>query len=171
MATDTAALAYQVPGGMLSNLISQLKTQNAMDKFNDVLLEVPNVRKDMGYPPLVTPTSQIVGVQAVLNVLAGERYKMVSKETKAYLRGEYGQAPGEINAEVQHQIVGDDVITGRFADTLAPEIENAKEKLGDTARSEEDVLSYILFPQVAEKFFDERREREEKRAKYTIEAI
>ena len=171
MATDTAALAYQVPGGMLSNLISQLKTQNAMDKFDEVLLEVPNVRKDMGYPPLVTPTSQIVGVQAVLNVLAGERYKMVSKETKAYLRGEYGRAPGEINKELQKKIVGDDIIEGRFADTLEPLFEKTKEELGDTARSDEDVLSYIAFPQVAEKFFDERREREEKKAKYTIEAI
>lgn len=171
MATDTDALNYQVPGGMLSNLISQLKAQNSMDKFGEALAEVPNVRKDLGYPPLVTPTSQIVGVQAVLNVLAGERYKNVSNEVKAYLRGEYGRAPGEINKELQKKIVGDNIIEGRFADGLEPIFDATKAKLGDNARCDEDVLSYIAFPQVAEKFFAERVEREEKVAKYTIEAI
>ncbi len=171
MGTDTDALKYQVPGGMLSNLISQLKAQNSMDRFEEVLLEVPNVRRDLGYPPLVTPTSQIVGVQAVNNVLAGERYKNVSKEVKAYLRGEYGQAPGEIDAELQHRVVEGSIITGRFADTLEPEFDKTKEELGSLARSDEDVLSYILFPQVSEKFFHERARKEENRAKYTIEAL
>lgn len=171
MGTDADALLYQVPGGMLSNLISQLKAQKSMDKFADALTEIPGVRKDLGYPPLVTPTSQIVGVQAVSNVLAGERYKNVSKEVKAYLRGEYGQAPGEINRELQHQVVGDDIVEGRYADTLAPEFEKTKAELGDTARSDEDVLSYIVFPQVAEKFFKEREERERNRVSYTIEAV
>ncbi|MDD6807978.1 MAG: pyruvate carboxylase subunit B [Oscillospiraceae bacterium] len=171
MGTDTDALTYQVPGGMLSNLISQLKMQNAMDKFEDVLYEVPRVREDLGYPPLVTPTSQIVGVQATNNILAGERYKNVTKEVKAYLRGEYGTAPGEINKELQKNVVGDDVISGRFADTLEPAFEKTKAELGDMARSDEDVLSYIAFPQVAEKFFAERKAREEKIVKYTIEEI
>lgn len=171
MGTDSAALNYQVPGGMLSNLISQLKLQNAMDKFEDVLLEVPRVREDLGYPPLVTPTSQIVGVQATNNVLAGERYKNVTKEVKALLRGEYGKTPGEVNKELQKEVVGDDIITGRFADTLEPAFEKTKAELGDTARSDEDVLSYIAFPQVAEKFFAQRKEKEEKTVKYTIEEI
>ena len=171
LGTDTDALVYQVPGGMLSNLISQLKAQNSMDRFHEVLAEVPNVRKDMGYPPLVTPTSQIVGAQAVSNVLAGERYKNVSNEVKAYLRGEYGRAPGEINRELQHKVVGDDVVTCRYADLLEPEFEKIKVQLGDMARSDEDVLSYIAFPNVAERFFSERAAREERRSKYTIETI
>lgn len=171
LSTDTDALNYQVPGGMLSNLISQLKLQNAMDKFEDVLLEVPAVRKDLGYPPLVTPTSQIVGVQATNNVLAGERYKNVTKEVKAYLRGEYGKAPGDINKELQTEIVGDDVIKGRYADTLEPQFEKTKAELKGIARSDEDVLSYIAFPQVAEKFFDDRKQKEENKATYTIEQI
>ena len=171
MATDADALNYQVPGGMISNLISQLKQQNSMDRFSDVLLEVPNVRRDLGYPPLVTPTSQIVGAQAVMNVLAGERYKNVSNEVKAYLRGEYGKAPGEVNKEIQHQIVGDDVITERYADRLEPAFEKMKAEIGETARRDEDVLSYIAFPQVAEKFFKERAERETKIVKYNIVAI
>lgn len=171
LSTDTDALNYQVPGGMLSNLISQLKLQNAMDKFEDVLLEVPAVRKDLGYPPLVTPTSQIVGVQATNNVLAGERYKNVTKEVKAYLRGEYGKAPGEVNKELQAEIVGDDVIKGRYADTLEPQFEKAKAELKGVAKCDEDVLSYIAFPQVAEKFFADRKQKEENKATYTIEQI
>ena len=171
MGTDADALNYQIPGGMLSNLISQLKQTNSMDKFSEVLLEVPGVRKDLGYPPLVTPTSQIVGAQAALNVLAGARYQNVTNEVKAYLRGEYGKAPGEVNEELRKEIVGDDVIVGRFADGLEPAFDKIKAELGDMARRDEDVLSYIAFPQVAEKFFEERREREEKVAKYTIEAI
>ncbi len=171
MSTDTDALNYQVPGGMLSNLISQLKTQNAMEKFDEVLAEVPAVRKDLGYPPLVTPTSQIVGVQAVNNVLAGERYKNVTKEVKAYLRGEYGRAPGEIDKELQKKVVGDDIISGRYADGLEPAFDKTKAELGDVARCDEDVLSYISFPQVAEKFFDARKAKEEKTVKYTISAL
>ena len=171
MATDSDALNYQVPGGMLSNLIAQLKAQNSMDRFAEALAEVPNVRRDLGYPPLVTPTSQIVGVQAVSNVLAGERYKNVSNEVKAYLRGEYGRAPGEINKELQKKIVGDDVITGRYADSLEPQFEKVKAQLGSKARCDEDVLSYIAFPQVAERFFAQREENESRRVKYTIEAM
>lgn len=150
---DTNTLLYQVPGGMLSNLISQLKEANAEDKYYDVLAEIPRVREDFGYPPLVTPTSQIVGSQAVLNVLAGERYKMVTKESKALLRGEYGQLPAPVNEEVRKKAIGDqEVITCRPADLLQPEMEKYREESRAFAKSEEDVLSYALFPQVAEKF-------------------
>ena len=172
MATDTDALTNKVPGGMLSNLMAQLETMNALDRLDEVLEEVPAVRKDMGYPPLVTPMSQIVGVQAVNNVLAGERYKNVSKEATAYLRGEYGRAPGEVNAELQKKVLGDEQpLTCRYADTLEPQFEKTKAELGETARSDEDVLSYIAFPQVAEKFFAERKEKEERKVKFSIEAI
>ena len=154
---DTNTLLYQVPGGMLSNLISQLKQANAEDKYYDVLAEVPRVREDFGYPPLVTPTSQIVGTQAVMNVLVGERYKMVTKESKGLLRGEYGQVLGEVNEDVRKKCIGDaEVITCRPADLLEPELEKYKAELGDIARSEEDVLSYALFPAVAKKYFDWR---------------
>jgi oxaloacetate decarboxylase alpha subunit len=130
------------------------------------------VRADLGYPPLVTPMSQMVGVQAAANVLAGERYKNVSKEVKAYLRGEYGKAPGEVNSELVKKVLGDEQpVTGRFADTLKPEFENTKAKLGDTARSDEDVLSYIAFPQIAEKFFKARSEAETNRVNYTIRKV
>ena len=153
---DPNALLYQVPGGMLSNLISQLKQQNAEDKYYEVLAEVPRVRKDFGYPPLVTPTSQIVGTQAVLNVLMG-RYKMISKESKGLLRGEYGKLPGEVNEEVRCMAIGDDeVITCRPADLIEPELPKYREEAKDFAKSEEDILSYALFPQVAKKFFDTR---------------
>ena len=153
---DTKTLIYQVPGGMLSNLLSQLKQANAEDKYYDVLAEVPRVRKDCGYPPLVTPTSQIVGTQAVLNVHAGERYKMVTKETKAMLRGEYGALPAPVNEDVRKKAIGNDkVITCRPADLLQPELEKyaAEMKEKGIGKSAEDVLSYALFPQVAEKFF------------------
>ena len=154
---DTNTLLYQVPGGMLSNLISQLKQANASDKYYDVLEEIPRVRKDFGYPPLVTPTSQIVGTQAVMNVLAGERYKMVPKESKGLLRGEYGKLPGEVNEEVRKKAIGDaEVITCRPADQLEPELEKYRAEAGDLAKSDEDVLSYALFPQVASKFLAER---------------
>ncbi len=155
---DTNTLLYQVPGGMLSNLLSQLKQANAEDKYYDVLKEIPEVRKDFGYPPLVTPTSQIVGTQAVLNVLSGERYKMVTKESKGLLKGEYGKVPGEVNVEVRQKagISEDEVITCRPADLIAPELEKYKEEAKDLAKSEEDVLSYALFPQVATKFLEER---------------
>lgn len=169
LGTDTDALVYQVPGGMLSNLIAQLKQQNAMDKLDDVLQETPRVRKDMGYPPLVTPMSQMVGVQAATNVLLGERYKSVSKEVKAYLRGEYGKAPGEIDPELVEKVLGEEkTITGRFADTLEPEFDKVKEQLKGLAKNDEDVLSYIAFPQIAEKFFKEREERAATKVTYTI---
>ena len=169
MATDTQCLTYQVPGGMLSNLLSQLKQMNALDKFDEALAETPKVRADMGYPPLVTPTSQMVGVQAVRNVLDGQRYKTVSKEIKAYCRGEYGTTPAPINAEIQAQILGDEKpLSGRYADTLAPIVEPTREKLAGIARSDEDVLSYIAFPNLAEKYFEERKEKEENMATYTI---
>ena len=172
MSTDTDALTYQVPGGMLSNLVSQLTMQNALDRLPEVLSEVPRVREDLGYPPLVTPTSQMVGVQAAQNVLLGERYKNVSKEIKAYLRGEYGTAPGKIDEALLTKVMGDEKpITCRFADLLEPGMEKAKEEIGDKAKCIEDVLSYVAFPQVAEKFFDKREEKARNTVKYTIQAI
>ncbi len=172
LATDTKALNYQVPGGMLSNLVAQLTAQGKMDKFDEVLLETPRVREDLGYPPLVTPMSQMVGVQATNNVLAGERYKNVSKEVKSYLRGEYGKAPGEVNEDVRKQILGDaTLIEGRYADTLEPAFEAAKAEIGDKAKSDEDVLSYIAFPAQAEKFFDYREEMKDKIYTYEFKAV
>ena len=173
MGTDTQCLNYQIPGGMLSNLLSQLKSLNALDKFDEALKETPAVRKDMGYPPLVTPTSQLVGTQAVQNVLAGERYKNVGAEIKAYCRGEYGRTPAPIDPEVRAKILGEEKpIEGRYADSLPTDtFEKTAEKLGDTAKCEEDVLSYIAFPAVAEKFFDNRRVEEEKKVRYSIEAL
>jgi len=153
------ALMYQVPGGMLSNLLSQLKQAGASDKLQEVLEEVPRVREDAGYPPLVTPTSQIVGTQAVFNVLMGERYKNVTKEFKGMIKGDYGKTPCPIAPEFVKKIIGDEKqITGRPADAIAPELETLKSKLGDKARQDEDVLSYALFDQVALKFFDKRDE-------------
>ena len=173
MATDTQCLTYQIPGGMLSNLLSQLKMLGKLDKFDEALLETPRVRADMGYPPLVTPTSQLVGTQAVQNVLAGERYKNVGAEMKAYCRGEYGKTPAPIDPEVRAKILGGDKpIEGRFAETLPDDLyEKAAAELGDTAKCEEDVLSYISFPPVAEKFFAERKAAEEKKVRYSIEKL
>ena len=169
MATDTQCLTYQVPGGMLSNLMSQLKQMNAMDRFDEALAETPKVRADMGYPPLVTPTSQMVGVQAVRNVLDGQRYKTVSKEIKAYCRGEYGRTPAPIDAEIQKSILGDEQpLTGRYADTLEPIVDKTRKELEGVARCDEDVLSYIAFPSLAEKFFENRKAREENECIYTI---
>ena len=158
---DTNTLLYQVPGGMLSNLISQLKQAGKEDKYYDVLAEIPRVREDFGYPPLVTPSSQIVGTQAVLNIITGERYKMVPKESKAMLRGEYGKLPGTVNEEVRAKagIKPEDVITCRPADLLEPELPKYREEYKDLARSEEDVLSLALFPQVAPKFINRRNLR------------
>ena len=155
---DTNTLRYQVPGGMLSNLISQLHEAGKDDKYYDVLAEIPRVRADFGYPPLVTPSSQIVGTQAVMNVIMGERYKVFPKESKAMLRGEYGQLPGEVNEEVRAKagILPEDVITCRPADLLEPELEKYREEFKDLARSDEDVLSLALFPQVAPKFLKAR---------------
>lgn len=158
---DTNTLLYQVPGGMLSNLISQLKQAGKEDKYYDVLAEIPRVREDFGYPPLVTPSSQIVGTQAVLNIITGERYKMVPKESKAMLRGEYGKLPGTVNEEVRAKagIKPEDVITCRPADLLEPELPKYREEYKDLAKSKEDVLSLALFPQVAPKFINRRNLR------------
>ena len=154
---DTKALMYQVPGGMLSNMLGQLKQAGQEDRYYDVLAEVPRVREDFGYPPLVTPTSQIVGTQAVMNIIGGERYKMVPKESKGLLRGEYGKLPGKVNEEVRKKCIGDDkVITCRPADLLEPELAKYRKEAGALAKSEEDVLSYALFPQVASKFLEAR---------------
>ncbi|MDE6401029.1 MAG: oxaloacetate decarboxylase subunit alpha [Clostridiales bacterium] len=154
---DVNALIYQVPGGMLSNLISQLKQQNASDRLTEVLEEVPRVRADLGYPPLVTPSSQIVGTQAVLNVLMGERYKTVTKETKGGLAGEYGKLPIEPDAKIVKKIIGDTPrITCRPADNIAPELDKYKKEIEEYAIQEEDVLTYALFPQLAIPFFKKR---------------
>lgn len=158
LGVDINTLLYQVPGGMLSNLISQLRDAGKSDKFMDVLAEVPRVREDAGYPPLVTPTSQIVGSQAVFNIIGGERYKMVTKEFKAMMRGEYGRLPAPVNEEVRKKCIGDDeVITVRPADLLKPELDNYREEIKDVMEQEEDVLTYAMFPQVAPKFFEYRR--------------
>ena len=162
MGNATDALIYQVPGGMLSNLVAQLTAQKALDKLDAVLLEVPKVRKDLGYPPLVTPMSQMVGVQAPVNVLTGGRYKNVSTEIKAYVKGEYGRAPGKIDPEVQKLVLGDEKpITQRYADLLEPGFEKAKRELGERAHSDEDVLSYIAFPAQAEAYFEKRDRKED----------
>ncbi|MDD4690104.1 MAG: oxaloacetate decarboxylase subunit alpha [Eubacteriales bacterium] len=165
MGVDINTLLYQVPGGMLSNLVSQLKQQGKEDKLDEVLREVPEVRKDLGYPPLVTPSSQIVGSQAVLNVLAGERYKMISKETKGIVKGEYGRTPVAISEEIKKKIIGDEPqITSRFADTLKPELDTLRKECAQWIEQDEDVLSYALFGQVAEKFFQQRED-----AKHQVE--
>jgi oxaloacetate decarboxylase alpha subunit len=143
---------------MLSNLVSQLKQSNALDKYEEVLKEVPKVREDFGYPPLVTPTSQIVGTQAVLNVVMGERYKMVPKESKALVKGEYGKTPAPIPDQVYKKILGDEEpITCRPADLLSPELDSIRNEMKEYLEQEEDVLSYALFPQVAENFFKFRQ--------------
>ncbi len=155
------SLLYQVPGGMLSNLMSQLKQANQSDKLQAVLEEVPRVREDAGYPPLVTPTSQIVGTQAVYNVLMGERYKTVTKEFKGLVRGDYGKTPVPIKPEFVKKIIGDEKqITCRPADLLKPELETLRAQLGDKAHQDEDVLSYALFDKVALKFFENRDKAE-----------
>ena len=158
MGVDVNALIYQVPGGMLSNLVSQLKQQNSIDKLQEVLNEVPKVRADLGYPPLVTPSSQIVGTQAVLNVMMGERYKMASKETKAVVKGEYGKTSMPISDEIRKKVIGDEKpITCRPADLIEPELDKIKDLMKEYFEQDEDVLSYALFPQVAEDFFKYRR--------------
>lgn len=158
LAVDANALIYQVPGGMLSNLLSQLKQAGKEDKLEEVLKEVPRVRKDAGYPPLVTPSSQIVGTQAVFNVIMGERYKMVTKEFKGIVRGEYGRTPVSIDPEFRKKIIGDDTpIDCRPADLLEPELDKLKKECAEWTEQEEDVLSYAQFGQVAVKFFENRR--------------
>ena len=154
---DVNVIRYQIPGGMYSNFIAQLEQQKALDRLPEVLAELPRLRKEMGYPPLVTPSSQIVGSQAVLNVLAGERFKMVSNETKAYMRGLYGLPPGEVDDAVRRKVIGDEaLITVRPADLLPPGLEEARREAAPLAESAQDVLSYALFPPQARKFLEER---------------
>ena len=163
LGVNIKTLLYQVPGGMLSNLVSQLEQQGASDKFYEVLEEVPKVRKDFGEPPLVTPSSQIVGTQAVLNVLTGERYKMITNESKALLRGEYGQTVKPMNKEVQKKAIGDEKpITCRPADLLEPELSKIEAEMSQWKEQDEDVLTYALFPQVATEFFKYRAAQENK---------
>lgn len=169
---DPNALLYHVPGGMLSNLLSQLKQANAEDRFEEVLQEVPRVRKDFGYPPLVTPTSQIVGTQAVLNVLSGERYSMFPKESKMLFRGEYGRLPGEVNEEVREKALGgESLIDCRPADLLAPEMDHMREETAEYAKTDEDILSCALFPQVAPAFLKKKYEESEMNIVREIEAV
>jgi len=154
---DVRVLQYQIPGGMISNLVSQLREQNALDRYEEVLAEVPRVRAELGYPPLVTPASQIVGTQATLNVLLGERYKIVPQEVKAYVKGLYGRPPAPIDERIKEMILGDEQpIDCRPADLLEPGYEKAATEIGNLAQSEEDVLSYALFPQVARTFLERR---------------
>jgi len=158
-AVDASVLIHQIPGGMISNLISQLKEQNAMHKFGEVLKETPRVRKDLGYPPLVTPTSQIVGTQAVINVLSGERYKTVLKEVKDYVKGLYGRHPGQIDSTLGKKILGDEkIIACRPADLIPPELEKIRQEAGTLVKSDEDLLTYALFPQIASDFLKERNQ-------------
>jgi len=155
--TEPKTLQYQVPGGMLSNMIYQMKTLNASDKFEEVLAEVPRVREDLGFPPLVTPMSQMVGAQAVFNVISGTRYKIIPTEIKNYVKGLYGKTASPISEEIKKLIIGDDeVITVRPADLLSDGFEQLKSEIGDLAQSEQDVLSYALFPPVAKEFFERR---------------
>lgn len=163
MGVDVNALIYQVPGGMLSNLVSQLKQSNALEKYDEVLKEIPRVREDFGYPPLVTPTSQIVGTQAVLNIITGERYKMVPKESKALVKGQYGKTPAPISEEIKKNILKDEEqITCRPADLIEPELDKIKAEIKNIIKQDEDVLSYALLPQVALKFFDYRTNMQNK---------
>ena len=154
---DTRIMVNQVPGGMMSNLSHQLKEQGALNRMNEVLAEIPHVREDLGFPPLVTPTSQIVGTQAVLNVLTGKRYKSITNEVKLYLQGRYGKAPGKINDAVRSMAIGgEEVITCRPADKLKPEMHRLREEIGELAKCEEDVLTFAMFPEIGRKFLEER---------------
>ena len=156
-AVDTRVQVNQVPGGMMSNLVNQLKEQGALSRINEVFAEIPRVREDLGFPPLVTPTSQIVGTQAVFNVLAGERYKTITNEVKLYLQGRYGLAPGKVNEQLRKQAIGsEDVIEVRPADLLKPEMAKLREEIGSLAQCEEDVLTYAMFPDIGRKFLEER---------------
>jgi oxaloacetate decarboxylase alpha subunit len=154
---DVRVLQFQIPGGMLSNLVSQLREQGAEHRYPEVLEEIPRVREEMGFPPLVTPSSQLVGTQATLNVLLGERYKVIPEEIKNYVRGYYGRPPAAVDPEIRRKAIGEEEpIDSRPADLLAPGMEEARREIGDLARSEEDVLSYALFPQVARPFLERR---------------
>jgi len=155
---DTRVQVNQIPGGMISNLSNQLREQGSLDRMNEVLAEIPRVREDLGYPPLVTPTSQIVGTQAVLNVITGKRYKNITNEVKLYLQGRYGKALGTINETVRNMAIGSEpVITCRPADMLEPEMENLRQEIGELAKSEEDVLTYAMFPEIGRAFLEERQ--------------
>ena len=155
---DTRVQVNQIPGGMISNLANQLKEQNALDRMQEVMAEIPRVREDLGYPPLVTPTSQIVGTQAVINVLTGERYSTITNEVKIYLQGGYGRAPGPVNEELRRKAVGDqEIIEGRPADLLPPELDQLREEIGGLADSDEDVLTYAMFPEIGRQFLEQRR--------------
>jgi len=170
--TEPNIVEYQLPGGMLSNMLSQLKAQKAEDRYEDVLKEIPKVRADLGYPPLVTPMSQMTGTQAVFNVLTGERYKMIPKEIKDYVKGLYGKSPVPISDEMKKKIIGDEeVFTGRPADLLNNEYEEIKKEAGDLVRSEEDILTYAMFPQVARTYFEKRNNPQEKIKVQTINVI
>ncbi|MBP7657959.1 MAG: sodium-extruding oxaloacetate decarboxylase subunit alpha, partial [Pseudoxanthomonas sp.] len=156
-AVDTRVQVNQVPGGMMSNLANQLKEQGALGRINEVFAEIPKVREDLGFPPLVTPTSQIVGTQAVFNVLAGERYKTITNEVKLYLQGRYGRAPGKVDEQLRKRAIGnEEVIDVRPADLLKPEMAKLREEIGALAKSEEDVLTYAMFPDIGRKFLEER---------------
>ena len=173
MATDAQALVYKVPGGMLSNMIANLTDMKAMDKFDAALAEIPAVRKDLGYPPLVTPLSQMVGNQAVTNVLLGERYKQISKEVKNYFKGEYGIAPAPVSKELQEKILGEggEPVDCRIEDSkrTGEDFSAAKKALGELAQSEEDIMSYICYPDQTLKFLEERRKKSENVCTYVIE--
>lgn len=163
MGVDIEALWYQIPGGMLSNLVSQLTLQGNLEKLPEVMQEIPKVRKDLGYPPLVTPTSQLVGAQALINVMADERYKMIPREVKDYVRGMYGRSPAPMDPQVVEKVLGNEKpIEGRPADHLAPKMEEYKKEIEEYYQQEEDVLSYALFPAVAKTFFEYRREHEDR---------
>jgi oxaloacetate decarboxylase alpha subunit len=154
---DVRVLQFQIPGGMLSNLVSQLREQGAEDRYAEVLEEVPRVRQEMGFPPLVTPSSQIVGTQATLNVVLGERYKVIPAEIKNYVRGYYGRPPAEVDPDIRRKAIGDEEpIDCRPADLIQPGMEAARAEIGDLAKTEEDVISYALFPQVARPFLERR---------------
>lgn len=170
--TEPKTLLYQVPGGMLSNLYSQLKQANAVDKYELVLKEVPKVREDLGFPPLVTPLSQMVGTQASFNVLMNERYKVIPNEIKDYVHGKYGESPGPVDSDIQHKIIGDDpVMTERPADFIEAEMPKLKEELGELAKTEEDILTYALFPQVGLDYLKEKYAPKEESQTTTISRI
>ena len=172
LCTEPNIVEYQLPGGMLSNMLSQLKAQKAENRYEDVLREIPKVREDLGYPPLVTPMSQMIGTQSVFNVLTGERYKMIPKEIKDYVRGMYGKSPVPISEEMKKKIIGDEeVFTGRPADLLTNEYDEIKKEVGNLARNEEDVLTYAMFPQVAQTYFEKRNNPEEEIKVQTINVV
>ena len=172
LCTEPNIVEYQLPGGMLSNMLSQLKAQKAENRYEDVLKEIPKVREDLGYPPLVTPMSQMIGTQSVFNVLTGERYKMIPKEIKDYVRGMYGKSPVPISEEMKKKIIGDEeVFTGRPADLLNNEYDEIKKEAGNLVKNEEDVLTYAMFPQIAQTYFEKRNNPEKEIKVQTINVV